>query len=40
MTRQQTIELICSIYDELAPPAPGDASVNGSTRCWEADWIR
>ena len=32
MTRQQTIELICRIYDELAPPVPGDPSLNESTR--------
>lgn len=32
MTRQQTIELICRIYDELAPPGQGDPSVNESTR--------
>jgi acyl carrier protein len=32
MTRQQTIELICRIYDELAPPVPGDPALNGSTR--------
>lgn len=31
MTRQQTIELICKIYIELAPPVEGDFSVNEST---------
>ena len=32
MTRQQTIELICKIFDELAPPIENDPSVNESTR--------
>jgi acyl carrier protein len=32
MTRQQTIELICRIYNELAPPVQGDPAVNESTR--------
>jgi acyl carrier protein len=32
MTQEQTIELICAIYNELAPPVEGSASVNESTR--------
>jgi acyl carrier protein len=31
MTRQQTIELICRIYNELAPPDQSSLSVNEST---------
>jgi D-alanine--poly(phosphoribitol) ligase subunit 2 len=32
MTRQETIELICRMYNELAPPFQGDPAVNESTR--------
>lgn len=32
MTQQETIELICSIYNELSPPPEGSPSVNESTR--------
>ena len=32
MTREQTIELICRIYNELAPPLHGSPSANESTR--------
>ena len=32
MTRKETIELICRIYNELAPPVQGSPSVNESTR--------
>jgi acyl carrier protein len=32
MTRQQIIELICRIYNELAPPVQGNSTVNESTR--------